>query len=80
MLNKIRKENTASVAKERLNVILATDRLHCSNEQMIELEKDIFHSINKYFVVSPSKIKTRVLCPDEKEDEILLIFEAIVKK
>ena len=80
MLKNLKKDATASLAKERLNAILASDRLHCSNEQITAMETDVLHTINKYFTVLPSKLKTRILLKDGQEDELLLIFEASVKK
>ncbi len=80
MLKIFKKNETAGIAKERLQAVLVTDRLHCSNAQMKEMEIDMFRSINKYFAVTPSKIKTRILQKDGTEDEYTLIFEATIKR
>lgn len=79
MLNKTKKNNSAIFAKERLHAILSSDRLHCSNQQIKEMECDLLHTVNKYFPVSPSKIKTRILQKEGEEGEFLLLFEASIK-
>jgi len=76
-----KKEQTATRAKERLQNLLISDDLKCSEELLNELEKDIHHSISKYFSILSPNIKTRVLKKEHSnKNEFLLVFEAEVIK
>lgn len=83
MFGKLRKVSSAGLAKERLQSILAADRLHCSNEEIKQVETEMYHSIRKFFHVKPSQIRTRIVQKNgegKENKEFLFIFEAIIQE
>ena len=53
-----KKEGSASVAKDRLKVMLACERASCNLPQVKEMENEIANVLEKYVEVSNLHIKT----------------------
>lgn len=79
MIKLIRKGESVNVARDRMHAILSADRLHCSNEQIKEMEMDILRTINKYVITCPTKVNTRVV-HKEGNDELMLVIEATISR
>lgn len=43
-----KKKSSSNVAKDRLKLVLVSDRAHCSPEIMEQIKNDIIHVISKY--------------------------------
>lgn len=49
------------IAKDRLKLLLTSERLDCTPQMMIMLQNDIIRSVNKYFAVREQKVEIRYL-------------------
>lgn len=66
------KKNTASTAKERLQIIVAHERRkRNSPDYLPQLERDILEVIRKYVDISPEQIAVSL----EKRDDELSVLE-----
>ena len=62
-MNKFRifkKKTSGSIAKDRLKILLISDRINCSPQTLNLIKQDLIHSISKY------------MCIDEEHVEIIL--------
>jgi cell division topological specificity factor len=59
------KKNTASVAKERLQIILAHERRGSASDYLPALQKELIAVISKYVRINPDDIKVSL----EREDD-----------
>ena len=44
------------VAKDRLKLLLTSERLECSPQMMTMLQNDLIRAVNKYFAVDEQKV------------------------
>lgn len=47
------------VAKDRLKLILTSERLDCTPQMMTMLQNDVIRAVNKYFAVKEQKVEIR---------------------
>lgn len=47
------------VAKDRLKLLLTSERLECSPQMMTMLQNDLIRAVNKYFAVHEQKVEVR---------------------
>lgn len=47
------------VAKDRLKLLLTSERLECSPQMMTMLQNDLIRAVNKYFAVHEQKVEIR---------------------
>ena len=47
------------VAKDRLKLLLTSERLDCTPQMMTMLQNDVIRAVNKYFAVKEQKIEIR---------------------
>ena len=65
------KKNTASVAKERLQIIVAHERRRRTNPSYLEqLERDILEVIRKYVEISPEQISVHL---DQRSEDLAVL-------
>ncbi len=65
------RKNTASVAKERLQIIVAHERSRRNSPSYLEaMEKDILEVIRKYVNISPDQISVQL---DQKDDDLSVL-------
>ena len=76
----MKKIETASHAKERLQAVFVTDQLHCTGTQINEMEAELLRVVKKYFPVVEAKEKTRLIQKEDAIEEYVLIFETVIKK
>ena len=66
-----RKENTARVAKERLQIIVAHERsTRGGPDYLPQLKQDLLDVIRKYVQIDPDKITVQL---DKKSDELSVL-------
>lgn len=66
-----KKKVTASVAKERLQIIVAHERKKRSGPSWLpQLERDILEVINKYVKINPDAISVQL---EQKEDDLSVL-------
>ena len=47
------------VAKDRLQLLLTSERLDCTPQMMTMLQNDVIRAVNKYFAVKEQKVEIR---------------------
>ena len=55
-----RRKRSGQVAKDRLKVLLISDRINCSPEVMNMIKKEIAKVISKYIQIDPEKMEIQV--------------------
>ena len=49
------------VAKDRLNLVLSSERLDCTPQMMTMLKNDMIRAVDKYFAVQDKKVEIRYI-------------------
>lgn len=49
----ITKQSSVNVAKERLQQLLCSDRVHCTPDLINQMQDDVYSTISKYIELSP---------------------------
>ena len=55
-----KRKRSGQVAKDRLKILLISDRINCSPEVMNMIKKDIAKVISKYMQIDPKKMEVQV--------------------
>ncbi|MGO5052323.1 cell division topological specificity factor MinE [Lachnospiraceae bacterium LCP25S3_G4] len=58
------KSASVNVAKDRLKILLVSDRMNCSPDTIEKMENDIFIAISKYIEITPEEFKMKVTQSD----------------
>lgn len=59
-LNIFRKRTSSNIAKDRLKLLLLSDRANCSTELMELIKNDIVHVISKYIEIDEKGIEVSI--------------------
>lgn len=81
--NKHGKESSSSVAKDRIKIILESDRLSMAPARMDQLKKDLMEVLAKYVEYDKDNIMISVdRQPENTDDDVMavLIANAPIKK
>ena len=54
------KKKSEEVAKDRLKILLISDRINCSPETMEMIKKDIAKVLSRYIQIDPGKMEIEV--------------------
>lgn len=54
------KKNSCQIAKDRLKILLISDRVNCSPEMMELIKNDIAHVISKYMKIDQSSMDIQI--------------------
>lgn len=54
------KKRSKDIAKDRLKILLISDRINCSPEMMELIKKDIAKVLSKYIQIDPGKMEIEV--------------------
>ena len=57
------KKNSRQVAKDRLKILLISDRVNCSPEMMELIKNDIAHVISKYMKIDTASMDIQITKP-----------------
>ncbi len=61
------KKNSGDVAKDRLKLLLVTDRYSCSPEIMEQIKNDILQVITKYMEIDPCGLDIQITQTEVEE-------------
>ena len=61
-----KKKNSADEARDRLKLLLASDRSNCSPETMELIKNDIIKVISKYMEIDPQGLDIQITQNDEE--------------
>ena len=56
-----RNKRSGHVAKDRLKLLLVSERLDCSPQMMAMLQNDMIRAVSRYFTVQEQKVEIRYL-------------------
>lgn len=59
-LNLFQRKKSGQIAKDRLKILLISDRINCSPEVMKLIKRDIARVITKYIQIDPDKMEIQV--------------------
>lgn len=60
LLSIFKKKNSCDVAKDRLKILLISDRINCSPELMERIKKDIAEVLSRYMQIDTKKMEIQV--------------------
>lgn len=60
LLDLFKKKNSGDVAKDRLKLLLVSDRANCSPEVMEMIKNDIINVISKYMVIDTDALDIQI--------------------
>ena len=60
LMSVFKKKKSRDVAKDRLKILLISDRINCSPELMERIKKDIFDVLSKYMQIDSEKMEIQV--------------------
>jgi cell division topological specificity factor len=55
-----RKKKSRDIAKDRLKILLISDRINCTPEVMERIKQDIFEVLTKYIQIDSEKMEIQV--------------------
>lgn len=56
----LKKHSSVSVAKNRLKVLLVSDRVDCTPDKLEKINLDLYKTISKYIDVKPDEFHVRI--------------------
>lgn len=60
LLSVFQKKNSGEIARSRLKILLASDKLNCSPEIMEMIKDDMIHMISKYMDIDPGGVELEI--------------------
>lgn len=60
LFNLLKKKNSSEVAKDRLKILLISDRVNCSPEMMEMIKTDIAKVISKYMKIDAKSMEIQI--------------------
>ncbi|MBO5524311.1 MAG: cell division topological specificity factor MinE [Roseburia sp.] len=63
------KTHSGSIAKERLKIMMTTEKQRLDDETLDQIRQEIGTIITKYVVIEPENIEVKVLLKDYKKRE-----------
>ncbi len=55
-----RDNRSAGYARDRMKLLLVSERINCSPQMMEMLRNDLIHTVKKYFLIEEDKIEIRI--------------------
>lgn len=52
--------SSVSIAKQRLKVLLTSDRVNCTPDNTGKIELELYQALSKHMELSPDKFKVRI--------------------
>ncbi len=63
-----KKKNSGDIAKDRLKLLLVSDRANCSPEVMEKIKNDIIQVISKYMEIDPEGLDIQITQTESDSD------------
>lgn len=60
LMDLFKKKNSGDIAKDRLKLLLVSDRANCSPEVMEKIKNDIIQVISKYMEIDPEGLDIQI--------------------
>ena len=56
-INFFKKKSSSDIAKDRLKILLISDRINCSPQTLNLIKQDLIHSISKYMSIDEEHVE-----------------------
>ena len=56
-INLFKKKSSSNIAKDRLKILLISDRINCSPQTLNLIKQDLIHSISKYMSIDEEHVE-----------------------
>ena len=70
------KRRSAGYARDRMKVLLISERMECSPQMMKMLKKDLIHTVRKYVAIEENNVKIQIT----QEPTVLMAYIPVVTK
>ena len=70
------KNRSAGYARDRMKLLLISERIECSPQMMKMLKSDLVHTVKKYVTIEESKFKIQIT----QEPAVLTAYIPVLKK
>ena len=77
LMDFFRKKNSRDIARDRLKLLLVSDRASCSPEIMEAIKNDMIQVISKYMVIDTEGMDIQITTADEGNKKMPVLFANI---
>ena len=70
------KNRSAGYARDRMKLLLISERIECSPQMMKMLKSDLVHTVKKYVAIEESKVKIQI----SQEPPVLMAYIPVLRK
>ena len=56
----MKRNGSVSVAKDRLRVLLVSDRMNCTPDTLQNIQNDLYHTLSKYMEIIPENFEVQM--------------------
>lgn len=70
------KKRSAGYARDRMNLLLLSERIDCSPQMMQMLKSDLIHTVKKYLTIEEEQVKLKIT----QEPAVLYVYVPVLDK
>ena len=70
------KNHSAGYARDRMKLLLVSERIDCSPQMMKMLKSDLVHTVKKYVTIEETKVKIQI----SQEPPVLMAYIPVLTK
>ena len=70
------KKRSAGYARDRMKLLLVSERIDCSPQMMKMLKSDLVHTVKKYVTIEENKVKIQI----SQEPPVLMAYIPVITK
>ena len=70
------KKRSAGYARDRMKLLLLSERIDCSPEMMQMLKSDLIHTVKKYLTIEEEQVKLKIT----QEPAVLYVYVPVLDK
>ena len=70
------KKRSAGYARDRMKLLLLSERIDCSPQMMQMLKRDLIHTVKKYLTIEEEQVKLKIT----QEPAVLYVYVPVLDK
>ena len=70
------KKRSAGYARDRMKLLLVSERIDCSPQMMQMLKSDLIHTVKKYLTIEEEQVKLKIT----QEPAVLYVYVPVLDK
>ena len=70
------KKRSAGYARDRMKLLLLSERIDCSSQMMQMLKSDLIHTVKKYLTIEEEQVKLKIT----QEPAVLYVYVPVLDK